>query len=316
METLLNYGAEAKNTHLKTSLFYKEDLSKEAALKKVNGGPSFIKKRELFNGSRKVPFSTQLYVDFFNQRRLLPANVSVKIRLIRNEDNFSIISDKTGSPYKIKLDPRLRLIVRKIQPSLEMLAYHKRLFATKKAVFLINQCKITTRLIGRGEQTVDLQSVASGILPSQMMLVMVDHAAYSSSLKMNPFHFKNFGLTNLTFKVNGEAVPSDGFKMNFETGDYVRLYKNLLESIGCSNGNNATDLSFEDFKSNSCILSYDGSADMCNMYHSHTSKPGVIDVAMTFKEPLERSITIISFATYQKVAYIDDQNNCTVEHQV
>ena len=132
---MLYYGVEAKNTHLKTSLFYKEDLSKEAALKKVNGGPSFIKKQELFNGNRKVPFSSQLYLDFFNQRRLLPANVSVKIRLICNEDNFSIISDKTGSPYKIKLDPRLRLIVRKIQPSLEMLAYHKRLFATKKQFF-------------------------------------------------------------------------------------------------------------------------------------------------------------------------------------
>ena len=32
---------------------------------------------------------------------------------------------------------------------------------------------------------------------------------------------------NVCFKIDGENAPLDGFKLDFDGGDYMRLYRNL-----------------------------------------------------------------------------------------
>ena len=267
---------------------------------------SGIKKR------KKLFFSTQVHVDFFNTRRFLPPGVEVKLRFIRNQDSFSLITESEAK-YKIKVNPKLKLVVRKILPSEDLLSAHQRLFKSKTAKFPFSQSKITSHLVGKGVETVDFQ-VCRGVLPSQIFLFMVDHKAYSSNIKMNPFHFQNFNLTNVVFKVDGENVPLDGFRVDFETGDYTRLYRNLLDCVGVASDNTGIHLKMEDFKSGCCIIAYSRCPDLCNLAHSHKGEPGVIDVNMSFKKPLDDSISILSYALYDKVAYIDNEMNCTVEY--
>ena len=300
-----------KKYSLGNSLFYKDKPGKESAKTKAEGG-GYVKRQLKVKDGKKVYFSTQVHVDFFNTRRLLPPGVEVRLRFIRNQDSFSIITDKTG--YKIKVNPKLKLLVRKIIPSDDLIAAHQRLFKGNKAKFPFSQSKITSHLIAKGVETVDLQQIARGVLPSQIFLVMVDHTAYSSNLKMNPFHFQNFDLSNIVFKVDGENVPPDGFKVDFDTGDYMRLYRNLLDCVGVSSDNTGIDLNLEDFKTGCCIVGYSRCPDLCNLAHSHKGEPGVIDVNMTFKKPLENSITILSYALYDRIAYIDETMNCTLEY--
>ena len=71
-----------------------------------------------------------------------------------------------------------------------------------------------------------------------------------------------------------------------------------------------------DFKSGCCVIAYSRSPDLCNFAQSHKGEPGIIDVSMSFKAPLENSISILSYALYDRVAIIDSQNemNCTLEY--
>ena len=53
----------------------------------------------------------------------------------------------------------------------------------------------------------------------------------------NPWHFENFGINYINFVVNGESVPNQPFKPNFNEGDYLRLYHNLHDSVGITFSN-------------------------------------------------------------------------------
>ena len=314
LETLLSYNADAKNTHLETSFFYKDKPGSEAFTKIAQGAGGYKTRALKVQEGQKVFFSTQVYVDFFNTRRFLPPGVEVVLRFIRNQDSFSLITEST-TKYKIKVHPKLKLIVRKIVPSEDLLSKHQSLFKSNSAKFPFSQSKITSLLVASGTETVDFQ-LCRGVLPSRIFLFMVDHRAYSSNLKLNPFHFQNFGLSNAVFKVDGENVPLDSFKVDFDSGNYIRLYRHLLDSKGVASDNAGIFLDMADFKSGCCVIAYSRSPDLCNFAQSHKGEPGIIDVSMSFKAPLENSISILSYALYDRVAIIDSQNemNCTLEY--
>lgn len=76
LETLLSYNADAKNTHLETAFFYKEESGKESPNKKSKGG-GYLKRHEKVQDGKKLYISTQVHVDFFNTVRFLPPGVEV-----------------------------------------------------------------------------------------------------------------------------------------------------------------------------------------------------------------------------------------------
>ena len=62
----------------------------------------------------------------------------MKLRLIRNQDAFSIITETAGQ-YKIKvLD--LCLVIRKIKPGQNVFDHHQRLWKSQNAVFQFPKC--------------------------------------------------------------------------------------------------------------------------------------------------------------------------------
>ena len=89
----------------------------------------------------------------------------MKLRLIRNQDAFSIITETAGQ-YRIKvLD--LRLVIRKIKPSQNVLDHHQRLWKSQNAVFQFHQAKISQHLIPTGVASAQIP-IVSGVLPKQV----------------------------------------------------------------------------------------------------------------------------------------------------
>ena len=145
----------------------------------------------------------------------------MKIRLIRNSDAFSIIT-KTKGNFKIKvLD--LRLLVRKIKPSQEIVNLHQKLFNAADAVFPFRQSKITQHLIPEGIANSQIL-VSSGILPKQVFSVLLKHENFIPDETKNPFKFANEGLTSFVFKLNGLQL-TDRFDVDFEKE--VEIFSNI-----------------------------------------------------------------------------------------
>ena len=135
----------------------------------------------------------QVFCDFLNTKRLLPAGNTIKLRFIRNDDDFSIISG-TGK-FKIQIIPdSLSLSLRKITPSLSVLNRHEKMFQSgKKAIFPFQQAKITTHLVTTGTQSISLSNICTGPLPCQIFAVMIDHDSFSGMLFIfKQYYFRTF----------------------------------------------------------------------------------------------------------------------------
>ena len=101
VETLLSYGAEAKKTQLTSQLWYKDTAGHMDATQANGGNAGLIERRRHIVGSRVVEIMGRLHVDLFMQDRFLLNGVTVRIRLVRSKDTFSLMAGGANLDYKV-----------------------------------------------------------------------------------------------------------------------------------------------------------------------------------------------------------------------
>ena len=112
IETHLTYSRAAKETHLTNSLYLKDATGKETEYL-VTNIPFKNRREALKNG--KYSFSNLIHSDFFHCSKYLLPNCELKLKLIRNADDFSLLSDgANASKFHIGLK-NLRLAVRRVK---------------------------------------------------------------------------------------------------------------------------------------------------------------------------------------------------------
>jgi hypothetical protein len=105
IETLLSYGSDAKSSQLTSALFYKDEtgkmdrpnpLARNAAEK--NSG---LAKRQTFAvTSSEIDMIGHIHSDIFFQERYMLNKVNVRIKLIRCNDAFCLMSTG-GTQFKV-----------------------------------------------------------------------------------------------------------------------------------------------------------------------------------------------------------------------
>ena len=121
VETLLSYGAEAKKTQLTSQLWYKDTAGHMEATQENGGNAGLVERRRHIAGSRVVEMMGRLHVDLFMQDRFLINGVTVKIRLVRSKDAFSLMAGGVNPDYKVRIVDAV-LFVRKavLSPTVAM----------------------------------------------------------------------------------------------------------------------------------------------------------------------------------------------------
>ena len=139
----------------------------------------------------------------------------MKLKFIRNSDNFVILSSENEGKYKIKL---LDLYVefRKIIVEQSILRREIQLFDSGNPYliqFIQNKQIATT--VPKGRLSYLQPELITGPLPRQVIIGFVSHAAYNGSYGTNPYVFKNLKIRSLVFKVNGVNSPPDEYTPDF-----------------------------------------------------------------------------------------------------
>ena len=109
VDTVLSYGAEAKNTQLTSQLWYKDTAGHMDATTVDGGNTGLIERQRHIAESRIVEMMGRLHVDLFLQDRSLLNGVSVKIRLVRSKDAFSLMAGGQNPDYKVLYCSHARL---------------------------------------------------------------------------------------------------------------------------------------------------------------------------------------------------------------
>ena len=168
VETLLSYGAEAKKTQLTRQLWYKDTAGHTDATQE-NGGNAGLARRRYIVGSRVVEMMGRLHVDLFMQDRFLLNGVTVKIRLVRIKDTFSLMAGGANPDYKVCIVDAI-LFVRKavLNPMVLMARIQVLTKGTAKYPLRPVDCKVYS--IGQGAMSHTHDNLFVGALPKRIIV--------------------------------------------------------------------------------------------------------------------------------------------------
>ncbi|XP_071948814.1 uncharacterized protein F54H12.2-like [Antedon mediterranea] len=96
IETLLTYGADAKETHLTGGLFYKDTAGRmdvaNPTLDDAAANQGLKKRSQYIRGSRLVDLIGPIHCDIFFQDRMMLNGVDIKLKLHRSKNAFCLMS--------------------------------------------------------------------------------------------------------------------------------------------------------------------------------------------------------------------------------
>jgi len=125
LETLLSYGPTAKRSKLRSVLYYKDAGSQMECYNPNTlqvANPGLLNRQNLVAVGRVVDMILCIHNDFF-QDKYIPNDVTLRIRLVRQKNAFTLISDEVGGAYKVKI-LNCKLHVRKAKLSASVFVAH------------------------------------------------------------------------------------------------------------------------------------------------------------------------------------------------
>ena len=184
------------------------------ATQENGGNAGLVERRRHIAGSRVVEMMGRLHVDLFMQDRFLINGVTVKIRLVRSKDAFSLMAGGANPDYKVRIVDAV-LFVRKAVLSPTVAMAHIRALEKGTAKYPLRPVDCKVYSIPQGALSSTHENLFLGTLPKRIILWCVDNDALNGAFGKNPFHAKNNAINFLAVYVDGRQVPAKPLQPNF-----------------------------------------------------------------------------------------------------
>ena len=304
IQTELSYDLENKKCQLRSEGYFVEEPEEIEKHDPTSNG-NLESRRDLVKEGKKVYFCSRLGADIMYTDKYLPPNVDIKIKLVRNNPDFGILHNEVDKKYVIKLKD-LKLKMRKVLPSAQLRDAFKLKLAQEPCYIPYKMTQFKVFVIPAGVTTYTITNVASQILPKQLIMCMIHNEALSHNSSHNPFNFQHFGLNHFNVIKNGQCVFPKAFQPDFDSDNYLDLYRHMYDSIGYGISNYTCSISKEAFKKGRCFLTVDLTPDRCNSFHIHPDEKGKLDVELGFKTSKTHPIYLLAYSIFNSGLKIDN----------
>lgn len=165
IEKLLNYGYEAKSTHLQTDLWYKDDAGQMATLTDTDAARNkgFQTRRSRSANGVIFELHGHLHSDILNQSKYMINGVEVAIRLVKQKPEFCLITNGNAT-FEVT---EANLFVRKVRINPSILVAHARTLSVCPARYPITRVEIKTVTIPTGIRSKSVDNLFLGQLPKR-----------------------------------------------------------------------------------------------------------------------------------------------------
>ena len=314
LETLTTYGSDVYDTKLKP-YFYDPTLN--PAMAKARATKYNMSACAAAKDSRKpveelgiYSFYVPLHCDMMSSNRLTPPGCNLRIRLHRNQDEFSLWRDpNSNQDYKIEIVD-LQLKVRKIEVSDAVANNHFERSKKEVMIFPFSRCQSKTFSIPAGETRINIQGMFKGTLPNFIHLTAINTKAFNGDIERNPFHMEHFGMTNISLTKNGVPIPSVMHSPHWNEGanlEFNQLYGYTFDNCGLRNDNASHIITPEMYRQNQFFISYDLSPDQTmSANDGPLHEEGDVSFTAQIDSQLE-SITLMAHGYYDSMYYISGE---------
>ncbi len=313
LETLLNYGSDAKASHLQAGMYYRDTPSKMDEAQ--NEGHK--NRLEFSKGSRHVELMAPIHADPFLQDRFLLNNMEVRLELHRNSDNFCLNSFAAEAP-----DVQINVVsmvwyVRKVDILKSLALSLERYLLTHTAKFPVRRVVVKTLHIDGGRKDSPNNVIFTGQIPRRMIVGCVDKDAYHGALKKSPFNFKNFSIRQVRVTAGGLTYPRNPMPLDFKNRRYTRAFLSLFDSLNLINEDRSNKIGYSDYHTGYCLFGIDLSADSTDGSHWELVSSGSTSLHIDFDEDTpDTGIKVLILGEFDGVMSVDRYRNCFFDYTV
>ena len=177
---LLNYGKEAKESQLTSVMWYKDTAGKtdERIVAVAGENEGLIKRASFTNSSKVADMMGRIHSDIFFQEKLLMNGISVRIRLVRSKDSFSLISADVAPTFKIKIVGAV-LCARKVRISDSVYLAHAKALEHANVTYPIRRVECKTFSIPNRNYNAVQENLFMGQVPNRVIVGFVDTDAFN-----------------------------------------------------------------------------------------------------------------------------------------
>ena len=163
----------------------------------------------------------------------------------------------------------------------------------------IDRSLIKQYIVGSGNSDLSSFNLIRGDqLPEQVIIGIVEQAAFDGKVSKNPFNFQHFDVREASLIVNGVNEPAELYKLHVDNKNTVDMFANFIENTGISTDDREFGISIEDYYGGSFLLAWDRTPDKCNRFHRHHMDSGSIDINLKLGTALTTGVFVIVYATY------------------
>ena len=316
LETIANHGSDAKETHLTSALFFKdnnhESIDVEAGTNVVfNNG--YLKRRSYMMGKKNVELFGRIHADIFFQNRYLINNVSLK-RLSISRSSFCVMAKDTSN-FRADISQAI-LLVRKVKINPEVMLAHAKILENATAKYPIKRVHTKIVTIPKNNFSIVEDNISNGPLPNKILLCMVDCDAYNGKYNKNPFNFKHNDLSRISFEVDGKEVPYKALELDYDKDLYIRAYYSMFNGVDKGLYDNGNGINRDDYKNGNNIFCFDLTGDLCSSNNFNLLKQGNLRLNLVFKQGLPNSVNCIIYMEFDNVIEINKNRQVFFDYTI
>ncbi|XP_052127486.1 uncharacterized protein F54H12.2-like [Frankliniella occidentalis] len=313
IETKLNYGRGAKETHLQQRMWYEDTAGFYDSLNsEQNLGLAWRRSRT--KNSKVFELFGPLHINLCNSDRLILNNVTISLKATRSRDDFVIMSTKGTEKLKL-LD--FKVVMRRVTVSPSVMLAHAQVLEKAHAKYPLTRVDIKTITIAKGLRDKTVDNLFLNQMPQRVIIGFVDNKAFNGDYKLNPFNFHHFNLNFLQLHVDGMPVPAQPLTPDFSAGLYIEAYNTLFSATGIHWKDDGNHIPFADYPRGSTLFAFDLTPDLsASMPHWNLQRHGSLRLDMRFADALPDAINCVVYAEFQNLIEIDKDRNVIVDYNV
>ena len=225
----------------------------ERVVAAVGENKGLVKRASFTKSSKIVDMMGRIHGDIFFHEKLLMNGISVRIRLVKSNDSFLLVSTDVAPAFKIKI-VRAILCARKVRISDSVYLAHAKALEHANATYPLRRVECKTFSIQTGNYDAVQENLFMGQIPNRVIVGLVDTDTFNGSFAKNPYNFKNHKIMYISLKSAGQEQSGEPIKLDFTAGTIMEGYWSLLQTAGKVLKDADIDISREDYANGYTLL--------------------------------------------------------------
>lgn len=298
IQTLLNYGNDAKSSQLSSQCYYKDTPGHlDDNDGKTGSNDGFKVRTALFAGSKKVHMIAPIMHDAFQLDRYVLNQTAMNIKFYRAKPEFYLMTDSLTPDYKVVIDEMV-LNMCKVQVNPAVVFCHSQKLEKTNAKYPYVRTEVRLSAISQGQVNFNIDNVCQGIRPNKIIVAFANSQSVSGSYHTSPWNFQGFGLTELTVAVDNIPVLGNPLRLNFDANsgtDTAEAFHWLFETTGKWLKDEGNQMSQSDIAKGFGVYAFNIEPTYSDRNYLSLVKQGIVRVSANFASPLPTPVTCIVY---------------------